>query len=421
MESHNEFGPSLRRSPPFAPLRRGKLHARVNGPLMVSSADATEQLPLRLAFLGGGRTSAVGYVHRTAAQLDGRWVMVGGTFSADLARSRSTAEAWGIPPNRVYTDLNDLLSRPVEFDAVAVLTPTPHHYDAIRRLLGAGIPIICEKAITTSSDESATIRDLQMRSGGFLVSTLNYTGYPMLRELRARILRGDLGRILRVDVRMPQEAFLLRPNATPDDVQAWRRQDYGLPTISLDLGVHTVEVARFLHPAPVHSLAATSHSFGDLGVIDDVQAMVRFEDGATGSIWISKVALGARNGLAVDVYGEEASGSWVQEQPDLLHLRRRDRTIEVIDRGSPDLLEAGAARYSRFKAGHPTGFIEAFGNLYADIADALLDALGRGGSGVRDHSFLADASVAHHGMRVLDAIRRSAECGAWVTVEGEES
>ena len=375
--------------------------------------------PYRLAFLGGGLSSAVGYVHRTASQLDGRWVIAGGCFSRDASRSLATAEAWGVPQEGVCTDLDDVLERVErgQFDAVAVLTPTPEHILALERLLDARVPTVCEKALTSSDSESGRVLELQQSTGTFLATTLNYTGYPMVRELRERVRRGDLGRIHRIDVRMPQEAFLPPRHLGTGAVQDWRRRDYGLPTISLDLGVHVVEMARFLSPSPVVEVTATADSFGDLSVTDEVQALARFGDGSIGSLWYSKAALGNRNGLAVEIYGDEASAVWIQEVPDSFVLRRRDRTVHVIDRGSPDLVEAGKPRYVRFKAGHPTGFIEAFANLYMDIADALASSSGSEEAHRVSNEFVADASATHYGMTVLAAMARSSREHRWVTVD----
>lgn len=375
--------------------------------------------PLRLAFFGGGLSSAVGYVHRTASQLDGRWVVAGGCFSRDVGRSLATAEAWGVPRGGVCTDLDDVVQRVKrgEFDAVAVLTPTPEHIFALEGLLDARVPIVCEKALTSSDSESGRVIELQRSTRTFLATTLNYTGYPMVRELRERIRRGDLGRIHRIDVRMPQETFLPPRHSGTGAVQDWRRRDYGLPTISLDLGVHVVEMTRFLSSSPIVEVTATADSFGDLEVTDEVQALVRFGDGAIGSLWFSKAALGNRNGLAVEIFGDEASAAWVQETPDSFVLRRRDRTVQVIDRGSPDLVEAGKPRYVRFKAGHPTGFIEAFANLYMDIADALASTSGsEEGHRVRNE-FVADASATHYGMMVLAAMGRSSREHRWISVD----
>lgn len=375
--------------------------------------------PYRLAFLGGGLSSAVGYVHRTASQLDGRWVVAGGCFSRDASRSLATAEAWGVPREGVCTDFDDLLERVEcgEFDAVAVLTPTPEHIFALERLLDARVPVVCEKALTSSDSESGRVLELQQSTGTFLATTLNYTGYPMVRELRELIRRGDFGRIHRLDVRMPQETFLPPRRPGTGAVQDWRRRDYGLPTISLDLGVHVVEMTRFLSPSPIVEVTATAGSFGDLEVTDEVQALIRFGDGAIGSLWYSKAALGNRNGLAVEIYGDEGSAAWVQETPDSFVLRRRDRTVQTIDRGSPDLVEAGKPRYVRFKAGHPTGFIEAFANLYMDIADVLISSSESVvGHRVRNE-FVADASATHYGMMVLAAMARSSGEHRWISVD----
>ena len=140
--------------------------------------------------------------------------------------------------------------------------------------------------------------------------------------------------------------------------------------------------------------------------------LCRYSDDIRGQMWFGKAALGARNGLRLRLYGSEGSAEWLQTDPEVLVLSRADGRREILDRGG--LTEvAGAARYERFKAGHPAGFIEAFANLYSDIADAL-DRHGATGERSGDEVFGAD--LAAEGLRFLEAMHRSAQRHAWVEV-----
>ena len=89
-------------------------------------------------------------------------------------------------------------------DAIAILTPTPLHYEIVTACLDLGFPVICEKALATNSIEIEEIIEIRNRKKGFLAVTYNYSGYPMVRELQNMIQKGSLGRIMHFQAEMPQ-------------------------------------------------------------------------------------------------------------------------------------------------------------------------------------------------------------------------
>ena len=113
------------------------------------------------------------------------------------------------------------------------------------------------------------------------------------------------------------------------------------------------------------------------------------------------------------VFGDRGSAEWHQMEPEDLNLARIDGTRVRLDRGSPLLRVAADIRYTRFKAGHPSGFLEAFANLYVDIADALVRH--RGGAAAADgpagHVF--GIAQAEQGFRLLEAVHASARERRW--------
>jgi len=233
----------------------------------------------------------------------------------------------------------------------------------------AGYPVICEKALATSSAECLRLKDVVKSYQGHLAVTYNYSGYPMVRELRRMIREGHLGRLQQIHIEMPQEGFL-RINACPQD---WRRKDYAVPTVSLDLGVHVHHLVDFLSGGskPL-ALVGDQASYGQLsGIIDNVYCMAHFENDLRVQAWWGKTALGYRNGLRIRVFGEQASAEWYQMDPEFLRWADNDGHYYLFDRGSSDAKTAQEPRYNRFKAGHPSGFIEALANLYVDIAEEI--------------------------------------------------
>lgn len=373
---------------------------------------------LRLAFLGGAYESAVGRVHRTAIEMDQRFALAAGCFSRNPATNRASAERYGVAADRVHGNLAELLERERErIDAVVILTPTDQHEPQVLQCLAAKVPVICEKALVTTVAEGRELRETLGRAGGFLVVTYNYTGYPMLRELQHMIRRGRFGKIQQIHVEMPQEGFERLDRAgQPVVPQNWRLHDGRIPTISLDLGVHLHMMVRFLTGETPVDVVATSETYGNFRqVVDNVTCIARYTNDLSCTVWYSKTALGYRNGLKVRVYGQTGSAEWLQEDAEHLYLADNRGTRTIFDRASAEAEVCNQTRYTRFKAGHPAGFIEAFANYYWDAADAL-------------EAFLRDRTQAPHpyvfgieetleGIHMLDAIAESTARRQWVPLK----
>jgi len=372
----------------------------------------TPHEPLKVAFIGGALNSAVGYTHFNASRLDGHFKVEAGCFSRHPEQNESSARTYGVQPERSYVDWQSLLKgEKGAIDAVVILTPTPSHAEIVIAAIEAGYPVICEKALGTSSAECNQIAEAVKAHKGYLAVTYNYSGYPMVRELKRIISEGRFGRLQQVQIEMPQEGFL-RVNANP---QAWRRKDYAVPTVSLDLGVHVHHLVDFLSGGlkPL-SLVGEQASYGQLpGIIDNVYCIARYEQDMRVQAWWGKTALGHRNGLRVRVYGEKASAEWYQMDPEMLRWADNDGHHYLLDRGSGEAKTAQEPRYNRFKAGHPSGFIEAFANLYADFAEEIRGDT-QGNKAQNPYVYGAEHSV--DGMRMMEAIGASANTQSWISL-----
>lgn len=373
--------------------------------------------PMRLGFIGGATNSAVGYTHFTSSHLDGLFRLEAGVFSRHDDVNKASAATYEIDGDRLYSDWRSLLAgERGRLDAIAVLTPTPSHAEIVLAALDAGYPVICEKALATSSAECRAIRQAVAKNNNFLAVTFNYSGYPMVRELRELIEHGALGDIQQIQVEMPQEGFARRTAAgercTP---QPWRLNDYGVPTVSLDLGVHIHHLVAFLTGgAKPLEVIADQTSYGNFAtVIDTIDCLARYERNIRVNIWFTKAALGYRNGLRIRVFGSEGAAEWLQTAPEQLSLSHADGRRTVLDLGSGTLEVAGQPRYNRFKPGHPSGFIEAFANLYADISASLKAHLSASGSA---SPYVFGADHAEAGLAFLESIDASAKTRAWKSV-----
>ncbi|SHL50462.1 Gfo/Idh/MocA family protein [Fibrobacter sp. UWEL] len=370
------------------------------------------QKAFEIAFIGGGVNSAIGEVHKAASQMDGRFKLVAGAFSTHVDVNKQTAEVWGVAPDRVYADYKELLvAEKGKLDAVVVLAPTDYHEEIVVAALRAGFAVICEKSLATSVAEGNAIADAVAETKQFFCTTYNYTGYPMVRELKQWIEDGKLGKIQQVQVEMPQEGFLrLGSNGAPPKPQAWRLKDTVIPKISLDLGSHLHNMVYFLTGERPTRIIADEATYGLFPqIVDNVGALVRYTNDVRAQIWFSKTALGNRNGLRIRVYGSEGSAEWFQLEPETLKVCDLQGRVSLSDR-TGDVKIANLPRYNRFKAGHPAGFIEAFANYYRDIADCLEQFRATGSF---TSKYVCGIKTSLEGLAMMEAAAISAKSQKW--------
>ena len=371
---------------------------------------------LQLGFIGGAVDSAVGTTHKIACQMDQRWKLAAGCFSTEPDINFHTAELWGIGKDRTYDSWQEFIELEKDrLDAISILTPTPLHKEMVSACLDHNIPVVCEKSLTCKAQETKEIQNELSSNQGFLAVTYNYTGYPMLRELRALIEEKKLGTINQIHIEMPQEGFLrLGKNNEKPRPQEWRLVDNTVPTLSLDLAVHIHQIVDFLIKQKPIELVALNNNFGFFeNIVDNTMCIARYSGNIDCQIWFGKTALGHSNGLKVRVYGSEGSATWFQLDPESIHLSDNLGKTYTIDKAFADLKIAGEERYSRFKAGHPAGFIEAFANYYYDIADSLI---AHKRQGIHHSPWVCGADTAYEGLLMLEAMATSAKNKSWAQV-----
>lgn len=326
----------------------------------------------KVAFIGGNIRSAIGRTHKIACQMDGKFELVAAAFSRNKEVNTETANEYNIPLEHVYDDYKELLEKEKNnVDVVIVLVSTDFHEQIVMDCLNGGYKVICEKSLSTSFSSGEKIVNCMKKNNGFLGLIYNYTGYPMLRVLKEKIEQNVLGKIISINIEMPQEGYIrYTSKGKIPSVQSWRLKDYTIPTISLDLGVHLHNIIAFLINEKPIKVTATENSFGFFkGLIDDVSCLIQYTNDINVKMWYSKSALGNRNGLKIRIFGEKASAQWYQMEPEILKISKNDGSQIVYDRSNDNI--GLSERYNRFKAGHPIGFIEAFANYYDDLYEAI--------------------------------------------------
>jgi predicted dehydrogenase len=333
--------------------------------------------PLRLAVIGGGPGSFIGAMHRTAARFDGRYELVAGVVSTDPERSRIAAVDMGIAPSRAYSDAMEMLEAESHRDdgaeVVAIMTPNDSHHRYALAALDHGFDVICDKPMTNTLDEALDIVDKVEATGRVFCLTHNYTGYSMVRQARAMVEDGMLGEIRLVQVEYVQGGKADESDPDPADGLPWRYDPVrGGPSLVMgDIGTHAHNLVRFVSGLEVTEVAAEiGHVIPERPVDDFGAAMLRFDNGARGTFWITQTAAGVENGLRFRVSGTKGSLEWLQEQPTRLTFKPLGEPVRVYTPNGPGALPA-SARACRIVAGHPEGFQEAFANIYADAAEAI--------------------------------------------------
>ena len=334
---------------------------------------------LRLAVIGGGPGSFIGAMHRAAARIDDRYEIVAGVLSSDPERSRAAAVAMGIDAERAYDTAESLFAaesaRPDGVDVVAIMTPNDSHHRLAIGALRHGFDVICDKPITNTLDEANEVLAVAEETGLVVCLTHNYTGYPMVRQARAMVADGQLGTIQLVQVEYVQggKAAERDPDRSENDELPWRYDPVrGGPSLVMgDIGTHAHNLVRFVTGLEVSEVSADVGHIVENRLVDDYAgALLRFDNGARGSFWVTQAAAGVENCLRLRVSGTKGTLEWMQESPTQLSFKPLGAPAEIRTPNGPGTLPL-ARRSSRIVAGHPEGFHEGFANLYSDAAEAI--------------------------------------------------
>ncbi len=371
--------------------------------------------PLRWGMIGGGEGAFIGAVHRMAARVDGRYQLVAGVFSSDAEKTRRSAVALNVDPARAYPSVEAMIAaeakRPDGVEVVSVVTPNHMHYPQSAAFLEAGIDVICDKPLTTNLGDAEKLVKLAAAKQRLLGVTFNYTGYPMVRLARQMVAEGTLGKLRVLQVEYPQGWLATAIEKTGQKQASWRTDPKQAGAGALgDIGSHAFQLAEFVTGEKVVELAAEVSSIVPGRVIDDnVQVLLRFANGARGSLWASQVAIGHLSSHQLRVYCEGGSLIWQQERPEELLVMRAGEAPRFMRRGDPGTLSSSVA----LPGGHPEGFIEAFSQLYTDFAERVTARLEKR-EPAKAAMLAPDAATGTRVMAFIEAVQKSGNANsAW--------
>ena len=330
---------------------------------------------IKLGMVGGGEGAFIGEVHRIAARMDERFQLCAGALCSDPERSLKSALDLGLPEDRSYSDYKEMAisesQRDDGINFVSIVTPNHLHHPIAKAFLEVGINVICDKPMTMNSEEAQELIDISESSDLIFAVTYNYSGYPLIREAREIIKKGDLGSIRIIKVEYIQD-WLTEPIENTGQKQASWRVDpkkSGIGGSIGDIGTHAFHLAHFVTQQLPNKISADLSCFVEGRELDDnAHILMRYESGAKGMIWSSQVAPGNENNLKIQIYGEKGGIIWQQENPNELILNLLNQPSRRLTRGS-SFVGDQSARLTRIPAGHPEGYLEGFANIYREVAD----------------------------------------------------
>jgi predicted dehydrogenase len=334
---------------------------------------------INMGMVGGGPGSFIGRVHYSSALLDGHINLVCGAFSSDPAKSKIAGKDYYLDPSRAYDSYAEMIEKEKELpegermDFLCIASPNHVHYGPAKLALENGFHVVSDKPLTFTTDEARSLVKLVEETGLIFAVTHAYTGYPLVKEAMDMIRTGKLGKIRKVISEYPQGWLSTLLEATGQTQAAWRGdpERSGKVNSMGDIGTHALNLAEYVTGLKVTEVCADISTMVEGRKLDDDgNLLVHFDNGARGIIYASQISAGEENGLTIRVYGEKGGLEWVQTEPNTLIAKWLDRPIEYIRPGNPWVSDI--AQYNtRLPSGHPEGLIEAFANIYRNVATCI--------------------------------------------------
>ncbi len=382
---------------------------------------------LRMALVGGGQGSFIGRVHATAAVLDNRAALVAGALSSDPERAKASAADYDIPPERAYGSYQELfdteksLPENERIDFVSIATPNHTHFPIAKAAVEAGFNVICDKPMTFDLAEAEALAKLVAASNVVFAVSHNYTGYPLVRQARQMILSGELGEINAIRASYIQGWLRSRLEDEDQKQAAWRTDPKrsGAAGCFGDIGTHAYNLGRYMTGLLPDSISCNLKIFAEGRRLDDYgAALIRYENGALGTVTASQISHGRENDMSIEIDGAKGAIQWRQEEPNVMIVRQNGKPHQMYTR-DPNAPHANTAQQAacRLPAGHPEGFFEAFANIYRAAFDNM--ALRLDGQAFEQvDTVYPNVYDGVEGMYFIQqSVASSAENGAWLPMK----
>jgi predicted dehydrogenase len=385
----------------------------MNNMSLAPNHSLPSQRRVRLGLVGGGLNSFIGETHRIAARIDGRYEICAGALSSNPERAKEQGVALGFDPARSYTSWQEMFNKEAgrddKIDVVAVLTPNDSHFEICMQALDAGFHILCEKPVTNDLQSAQELMTkVNSKNLAFCVAYC-YSGFPMVRQARDMVQTGQLGTIRQIHLQYIQSNL-----SDPTPLVGWRAdpKQGGASLVMLDIGTHAFQLGDYVSGLTVTDVCADVGSgIAGRAEHDYVSALLNYENGAKGSLWVTNAAAGSEHGLSIRIHGDLGGLEWHQETPNCLTHRQKNGFEQIITRRLDGVVSPQARRSTRIAIGHPEGYLEAFANLYTELAD---DIQARLTGGQTPECLYPTVDQGVQGIALVEAALQSSSNRGWV-------
>jgi len=376
-----------------------------------------ENSKLRMGIVGGGLDGFIGAIHIRAALMENNIELVCGCFSIDPEIALQSGRHYHLPDNRIYKTYHEMFEKEALLPAaermqfVVVVTPNHVHFEPAAMALDQGYDVVIDKPMTFSLAEAKALQEKVEKSGRTLALTHVYSGYPAVKEAKARIARGAIGKVRRVYVEYPQGWLAERIELLGGNNAGWRTdpKQSGKGGCVGDIGTHAWHLCEYTTGLKVTELCAELKAFvPGRPIDDDAAALMHLENGACATLQASQIAVGEENNLKIRIYGEKGGLEWNQVEPNTLIVKWPDKPAEIVRIGKGYAYLSDFAKWNiRTPGGHPEGFIEAFANIYRNFA-LTVQALAAGETPTTE---MTDFPTVYEGVRGLQFIETMVASG----------
>ena len=375
-----------------------------------------KQRKLKMGMIGGGSDAFIGAIHRRAAFMDNYIELVCGCFSVNPEISRSSGREYFLPDHRIYDSYLEMFEKEMELpagermDFVTIVTPNKWHFEPAMMALQRGFHVVIDKPMTFSLEEALKLKEKVEETGLVLALTHVYSGYPAVKEAKARIANGELGKLRKVYVEYTQGWLSQRIELQGGNNAGWRTnpKTTGKAGCMGDIGTHAWHLAEYVTGLKVREVCADLQTYVEGRPVDDDGAsLLRMEEGVTGVLMATQIATGEANNIRLRVYGDKGGLEWRQMDSNRLILRWGDRPAEELYMGNNEFLSDLAKWNTRTPAGHPEGFIEAFANIYRNFALAVVARE----NGEKPNGLVSDFPSVYDGVRGMQFVEMMVQSG----------
>ena len=374
---------------------------------------------LRMGMIGGGKDAFIGAIHRFAFNMDGLVELVCGALSINPEIAKDSGQSLFLPDDRIYLTYEEMLEKesllPADrrIDFVTIVTPNFAHFAPAKLALQKGFNVVIEKPITFTLDEAKELKQIVDETGLILCLTHTYSGYPMVKQAKAMIKEGALGKIRKVWVEYPQGWLSKLSEREGNQQAAWRTDPKrsGKSGCMGDIGTHAAHLSEYISGAKITHLCADLNILVDGRALDDDgNVLLKFDNGAAGVLMASQVAAGEENALKIRVYGEKGGIEWAQHEPNTLLVKWLDAPAQILRAGAnyADRLSTFATSNCRTPGGHPEGYLEAFANIYKNFATTLMAKMD-GTTPSKESLDFPSVDEGVRGMAFIDSVVASAQ------------